>query len=41
MTIVPFFHTIYLFAGGYGCIEANGGERPQRHGGTNGRLEVY
>lgn len=35
-----FNKTIYLFAGGYGCIEADGGERPQRHGGTNGRLEV-
>ena len=32
--------TIYLFAGGYGCIETNGRERPQGHGGTNGRLEM-
>jgi hypothetical protein len=33
-----FFGGIFLFfAGGYGCIEANGRERPQRHGGTDGR----
>jgi hypothetical protein len=33
-------HTIYMFAGGYGCIKANGRKRPQRHGGTDGRLEM-
>ena len=42
VTILQHFfgQTIYLFAGGYGCIETNGRERPQGHGGTNGRLEM-
>jgi hypothetical protein len=35
IVVVPPFvtiHTIYMLAGGYGCVKANGRERPQRHG---------
>jgi hypothetical protein len=32
--------TIYMIAGGYGCVKANGRERPQRHGGNDSMLEI-
>jgi hypothetical protein len=42
VAVTPFLaiHIICMLAGGYGCVKANGRKRPQRHGGTDGRLEM-